>query len=340
MAIAIPLALIATGCKQQGASEKSPIAVKVMKVNPVSISGGQEFSGTIEEASGSTLSFSVPGTVRQIRVVAGQKVNRGELIATLDEATLLSAYDAAAATLDQAEDAYRRMKQLHENNSLPEIQWVEVQSKLKQAQATEKISEKNLSDARLYAPFSGVISEKAVEVGHNVLPGVPVVKLVKTDRVKVNISVPENEISHINIGQHVHVDVSALDGKSFTGKVSEKGISANALSRSYEVKALIDNPAGELMPGMICTLRIGQEKETATIVLPANIVQMDEANRHFVWVNDHGKAQKRVIEIGTLVRNGVQVGSGLSAGEEVLTEGCQKVSNGMNIKVIGEHRDE
>lgn len=260
MVVLCSLALMATGCKRQEAREtRPPVRVKVMRVEPVTVFGGQTFSGTVEESSGTTLSFPVAGTVKKICVEPGQRVARGELIAVLDEATLQSAYDAAAATLTQAEDVYHRMKQLHDNGSLPEIQWVETQSKLRQAQSAENIARKALADGRLYAPFAGVISEKSVEVGHNVMPGVPVARLVATGQMKVNIAIPENEIASIAIGQIVSVNVSALGGKTFEGKIVEKGIAANTLSRSYDVKAAVDNPQGELMPGMICTLYICNE---------------------------------------------------------------------------------
>lgn len=331
MAALCCLALFMTGCKQQEVRESHPVKVTVMKVTPVTFSGEQEFSGTVEEASGSTLSFPVAGTVQQIRVTAGQRVAKGELIAVLDEATLRSAYEAASALLLQAEDAYQRMKQLHDAGSLPEIQWIEVQSKLKQAQSAEAISKKNLADGRLYAPFSGVISEKSVEVGHNVMPGQPVVRLVTINQVKVSVSVPENEISQINMGGSVNVSVSALNGKTFSGKIVEKGIMAHSLSRSYEVKALIDNRSGELMPGMICTMGIENGETTSAIILPASVIQTDEQNRTFVWVNEGGKARKKRMQPGTLTRNGIVILSGLSAGDEVIVEGQQKVSEGMDI---------
>lgn len=325
------LALFMTGCKQQEVRESHPVKVTVMKVTPVTFSGEQEFSGTVEEASGSTLSFPVAGTVQQIRVTAGQRVAKGELIAVLDEATLRNTYEAASALLLQAEDAYQRMKQLHDAGSLPEIQWTEVQSKLKQAQSAEAISKKNLADGRLYAPFSGVISEKSVEVGHNVMPGQPIVHLVTINQVKVCVSVPENEISHINMGRSVNVSVSALNGKTFSGKIVEKGIVAHPLSRSYEVKALIDNRSGELMPGMICTMGIENGETNSVIILPASVIQTDEQNRTFVWVNEGGKARKKRVQTGTLIRNGVVIQSGLSAGDEVIVEGQQKVSEGMDV---------
>ncbi|MGM9868787.1 MAG: efflux RND transporter periplasmic adaptor subunit [Sodaliphilus sp.] len=326
------IALLSTGCKQEQEAQKSqPVKVTVMKASPQIVGAEQEFSGTVEESSGTTMSFPVSGTLQQIRVEAGQRVAKGELVAVLDESTLRRTYDMAATALAQAQDAYNRMKILHDANSLPEIQWVEVESKLKQAQSAEAISKKNLADTRLYAPFSGVVSEKSVEVGYNVMPGQPVAKLVTIDRVKVCVSIPENEVSQIHLGASVQVRVPALNGKVFAGTIEEKGVIANSLSRSYEVKAIVSNPSAELMPGMVCTMAIASGKSTEAIVLPASVVQMSDHNHTFVWVNHNGKARKRQVQTGALTPSGVVIRSGIAAGDEVIVEGQQKVSEGMDI---------
>lgn len=324
-------ALLLTGCKQSVADKPTPVKVKVMKVAMTTLSGGQEFSGTVEESSASTLSFPVAGTVQRMRVHEGQRVSRGELIATLDETSLQSSYEAAAAALRQAEDAYERLKLLHDNNSLPEVQWVEVQSKLRQAQSMAEISKKNLVDGKLYAPFSGVISEKSVEVGQNVVPGMPVAKLVTVSQVKVCIAVPEKEMAGMEVGSEVNITVSALGGKSFTGKISEKGIAANKLSRSYNVKATVDNRGGELMPGMICDVTTAAATTSSEIVLPSEIVQIDHDNQSFVWLNNSGRAHRQPVVTGRLTPKGVVIVSGLKEGDEVLAEGRQKVSEDTEI---------
>jgi RND family efflux transporter MFP subunit len=327
------LMLVASGCQHQASSSTHPVKVKTMKVELSTMTGGPEFSGTVEESSGSALSFPVAGTVERICVTEGQRVGKGALIAVLDKVSLQSAYEAASATLEQATDAYDRLKQLHDNNSLPEIQWVEVQSKLKQAQSTERIARKNLEDGKLYAPFSGVISEKNVEMGQNVMPGQPVVKLVNVHPVKVAIAVPENEIAQLSIGQSVRVTVPALGGRTFEGKIAEKGIAANPISRTYEVKATVSNPEDELMPGMIGTLGLQAHEDAQVIILPAQLVQTDEQNNPFVWTNQQGKAHKQKITTGQLTRNGVVVTGGLKPGDEIITEGQQKVSNETPVTV-------
>lgn len=328
---------ILEGCgKQAPTVEKTPIEVKVMNVEKSDASVRQSFSGTIEEDNGSSLSFSIAGTVRSVAVSAGQKVHKGQLIAVLDDATFQSSLSMAKATLDQAIDAYNRLKILHDNNSLPDIQWVEAESKLKQAQSAYDISKKNVNDTKLYAPFSGYISEKNVEVGNNVMPGSPVVKLVTVDNVKVCISVPETEISKISLGESIEIEVPALNNRTFRGRIKEKGVSANSISRSYEVKAEIQNLTNELLPGMLCTLYFnnsGNDGEMS-ILVPCSVIQLDSSNRNFVWVTDKGKAVRRYVDLGKYEKDEVVVSSGLNEGDSIIVEGQQKVSDNMEIKVI------
>jgi RND family efflux transporter MFP subunit len=328
--------LITEGCGKQSATiEKSPIEVKTMTVTKSDVSVRRSFSGTIEEENGSALSFPIAGTVKSVAVSAGQRVQKGQLIAVLDDATFKSSYNMAQATLEQATDAYNRMKILHDNNSLPDVQWVDAESKLKQAQSAFDIARKNVADTKLYAPFSGYISEKNIEVGNNVMPGSPAVKLVTVDVVKVCISVPETEISQVVRGEDVEIAVPALNNCIFTGKISEKGVAANSISRSYEVKASVKNPGNDLLPGMLCTLYLSNSNSSASaILISSGIVQLDSDNRNFVWVNSDGKAVRKYIELGEFVGDKVVVTSGLSDGEQLIVEGQQKVSDDMSVKVI------
>ena len=261
----------------------------------------------------------------------GDRVAKGQLIATVDPLSMQSSYDAAKASLEQAEDAYRRMKELYDKGSLPEIKWVEVQSKLQQAKSMEEVARKNLDDCKLYAPFSGIISEKMAEVGQNIMPGLPVVKLVTANQLKVKIAVPETEIAAIATGQKATITVSALNGRVFAGTVTEKGIVANPLSRSYDVKIRVDDADKELMPGMVVEAVLSGTGMGTLHVIPAHIVQLDEQNRSFVWVNAGGKASKRIIQCGGFTSEGVIVLSGLEESEEIIVEGQQKVCENTSV---------
>lgn len=328
------LAVVASGCSEGRATRPvAPVRVKTLTVGGGVAQRGQTYSGTIEEQSGAALSFAGVGTVRSIDVSEGQFAAAGQLIGTLDETSARNAYEAALAAKEQALDAQRRMEMLHDAGSLPDIKWIEVQTQVRQAQASERIAKKALDDMRLYAPFSGYVAQKSVEAGANVVMGMPVVKLVTIDVVKVKISVPEGDIAAIRPGMPVRVRVEALGGRLFDGKVAERGVSADAISRSYEVKAVVANPRHELLPGMIAEVTVGGGDVVGgdAIAVPAHIVQLNADNRTFVWTVEGGRAVKAFVETGENVGDKVVVTGGLSVGDKVIAQGQQKVSSGMAV---------
>lgn len=333
---ALMLVVMMTGCggdaKKDSAVGSHSVKVKVMQTATETSGTALKYSGTVEEENGTTVSFAVAGTVSSVKVNLGDHVRKGQLIATLDPATLRNTYEAAKSTLTQAEDAWNRMKKLHENGSLPDIKWVEVNSKLEQARSMESIARKNMNDSRLLAPFDGVVAEKSAEAGQNVIPGMPVVKLVTVGSLKVKVSVPESEVAKLQAGQKATITVPALDNKTFTATVQEKGILANPLSRSYDVKLHINGATAQLMPGMVADVAFLSTAVVARCVVPANVVQLDEQNQQFVWVTDGGTARKRIITVGEFTSTGVTIESGLAAGDKIIVEGQQKVSEGMKVE--------
>ena len=315
------IALVSCGGNGQSQQTVNPVKVKTMEVSARTWDGSKEFSGTVEEATGTPLSFSVMGTVKQVHFRLGERVRAGQLLVSLDGVSMRSSHDAARATLMQAEDAYRRMKELYDKGSLPEIKWIEVQSKLSQARAVEEVARK----------FDGMIADKSVEVGQNVMPGVPVGKLVGTSRMKIKIAVPETEIAEVALRQKATVTVPALAGKRITGTVGEKGVVAHPLSRSYEVKIELEQAAPALLPGMVVKVMLEGIKDAGLVIIPARIVQLDERNRSFVWLDKDGKAVRRIITCGEYTAKGVTVLSGLEMGDKVIIEGQQKVCEGTEV---------
>lgn len=328
------LLLLLPSCKEKRTITPLPAGttVRVMTVSDSRSHYEQNYSGTVEEESSASLSFQAAGSIRQVYVSDGMSVKKGQKLAELDPVSLQNAYEAALSTLKQAKDAYKRYEQLHKKGSLTEIQWTEVQTKLQQASAMEGIARKNLENAVLKAPFDGIIADKKIETGVTVLPGAPVMKIVTIDRVNVKIPVPENEIADTRIGQEASLVVPALKNKKFSGRITEKSVTANPISRTYNVKIDIENPEHELMPGMVCKVDIKEENNhLAGIVIPNSCVQIDYAGQAFVWLVRNGMATKRIITVGGLTENGSLVTNGLDGGEKLIVEGSQKVSEGSNV---------
>jgi RND family efflux transporter MFP subunit len=333
-------ALILCGCngKKETKNQGKIIPVKVMEVSASATENVRNYIGTIEESSGISLGFSNTGTVEQVFVAEGQKVSKGQLLARLNTATAQNAFDATQAQLAQAQDAYDRLLKVHSNGSLPDIRLKEVEAGLQQAKSLAAVSKKSLDDCNLYAPRSGVIAQSHIEAGANVMPGVPAFKLVTVDKVTANFFVPENEINSTRVGQKAVIEVAALGNEKFEGKIETKGISANPVSHSYEVKIGIDNRVGAknvspLLPGMVCKVSILQDDATAAIVVPNRAIQIAPDGRTFVWIAGDGLAKRRFVTTGNLADNGITVREGLQAGDRLIVEGYRKVSEGMKISI-------
>ena len=129
--------------------------------------------------------------------------------------------------------------------------------------------------------------------------------------------------------------MSSLGKENYTGKITEKNVSADPISRAYTVKALVNNANRKLLPGMVCDAYIHDTSTQATgITLPANIIQIDVDNKPFVWVVEKGKAVKRMITLGNDAGENIVIESGLNEGEKVIIEGQQKVSNGQKVHTL------
>ena len=116
--------------------------------------------------------------------------------------------------------------------------------------------------------------------------------------------------------------------------VTEKGVSADPRSRTYEVRATIPNHDGRLLPGMICQAFTNYMQGTTGVFVPANLIQLDANNNTFVWVVNGGRAAKRQIIISRETAQGAQVVGGLTSGDKIIVSGQQKVSNGMKVEIV------
>lgn len=335
----LAFSFICIGCQGEGAPRKDirgPVKVSVKIATQSDISESKVYSGSLAENMATAVSFSTPGTVKTLNIAEGKKVSKGTLVATLDDTSAKSALEIATAMKNQAEDARSRMEKLYQNKSISEIQWMDVESKYKQALAAEKLAQKALDDCKLYAPATGIVSGKAVELGQNVLPDVPVFKIVDIAKVKARAFVPEKEIGSIRVGDKVRIQVGALGNKVFDGKISNKGISANPLSRNYEIEAEIINKSGELLPGMLAEISLERRDSLSGVVLPTAAVMLDERNRKFVWVVSGGHADRRDVKVQLSVDvsgNDVLV-QGIEPGDTVIVSGIQKVGRGTRVEIV------
>ena len=330
------LCLVLSGCtaNQKKDQKTDYVSVKTIKADANTHVVGKNYMGTIEEEDGANVSFGVVGTVVKVMVDEGQFVRKGQAMAEVDGQNVRNAHEISAATLNQAEDAYKRLKNLYDKGTLPEIKMVEMETALAKAKAAEAISRKSVDEIVLKAPFSGYVASSTVHVGASAVPGVTGFKLVKIDRVKVALSVPEKEIGKVNVGQKVSFTVSALGDQEFSGKIVSRGVTASAISHAYEVKAVVENHNHQLLPGMVCKVRLENTGGDYSIVVPQQAIQISGQEK-FVWIVKDGKAHRQGVTTGDVINEGVVVETGLMSGDEIIVEGQNKVSEDVKVKVNG-----
>ena len=327
--------LLATGCTSPKKTHTAdPLRVTTIVAAPSAGFGAAVYVGSVEEEASASLSFPVAGTVARTFADEGRRVGKGHLLAELDPTSARRTFEAAEAALNQAKDACARLKQLYDAESLPEIKWVEAQTRLRQAEAAFGIAKKNLEDCSLYAPFSGVVGQRRISAGETALPGVPVLTLLEVGRVKVRFSVPELEIARLGADSRIGVGVAALGDRVFPAGKIEKGAVANPAAHTYDVRATLDNAAGELLPGMVCRVTVSPAGAAEEIVVPVRAVQQAGDGSRFVWKVSGDSVVRTAVATGRLVNNAVTITAGIQAGDRIVTDGMQKIGQGS--KVIAE----
>ena len=317
--------------KESGA--KAPIRVKTAVVSAAFTDDAQTYVGIVEEREGTAVSFTGMGVVKRVLVNEGQAVSRGQLIAEMDDTQARNLLSGAEAAMTQANDALERYKMLHDAGSLPEVQWVEIQSKVAQAKSQLEVAKKNLADCSLKAPVSGIIGKKLIGAGETALPSQAVVTILDISSVKVKVSIPEAEINGISASIPSSIAVEAAQ-ETVRGGHIEKGIQADALTHTYDVRITVENGNRKLLPGMVASVKFiveGSQGITGKS-LPVTAVQKNVDGSLFVWaVTADSTAHRTKVTIGANHGNYVAITDGLNMGQRIVTEGYQKLSEGTRV---------
>ena len=313
-------------------SDPAPVTVKVLTAGKSAAGVSTGYVGTVQAEDETTLRSPSDGTLIELKAKEGRPVRKGEVLAVVESQTLRNAWTAAKATLDQAEDAFRRVSMVHEGGAVTEIEYMNVKSKVEQARASEAAAWSALEKCNVKSPIDGVVEKIWCTKSMELIPGEPLMRIVNLGELSIAFSVPEAELSRCNVGDAAVVSIPAL-GMEVDGRVQSKGVTASALSRSYDCTAAISGKPGGLMPGMVCKVFLGTDREDSTIVIPASAVMTDMEGRYVWTVDGNGVVGKKRIRVGGYSYSGISVADGLEEGEMVIIEGRRKVSSGMKVEV-------
>lgn len=325
------------GCAEKKKAQDMVQPCKIMIAKQCSLENKWYYVGEVEAKTSTGIGFRVPGTIMRIYVNEGDPVKKGQLLAELDPQDMQNSYNMALATLNQAKDAMRRVNMMHEDQSISDIKYVEVQTKLEQARSMYASAKKRLDDTRLYAPVSGVIGKRNIEIGESYGMLVSAFTILDLSEVTVKIPIPEREISKIKKGDAAKIHVLALgDSVSFNARVDGIAVSSDQLTHSYVARLNVKNSHRMLMQGMVCNVQLWPEATQGRrgFVLPVNAVKLNTGGENYVWVVRSGKAYRQSVDVGMYSKDGVVVYNGINDGDHVIIEGQSKVCEGQIVKEV------
>lgn len=351
---AILITIVFTGCEKERAEKKT--VIRPVRCEQARSSNGSRlriFSGTARSGLESNLSFRVGGTVNLMNVEVGDSVDKGHLIATIDSKDYRLQAQEAEAGLEQARAKelnavanYRRMVKLYENNTVSKSDLDNSRAAYDSSKALVRSIEKKLELARLQmsytalrAPFKGAVSSVMADENENIAPGHPVISLISESRPEVSVAIPELLIAKVTKGDSVDIDFDAIPGKHFQGVVAEVGVASSRFATTYPVTVTIQEEESGIKPGMVASVsfEFNMAGKEVTLV-PSHAVGEFKSDR-FVYIavpekDGLAKVARRVVTTGALVSGGLEIVSGVSDGDLVITAGMSRLEDGMTVRIL------
>jgi RND family efflux transporter MFP subunit len=292
----------------------------------------------------------VLGYIDAILVERGDRVRRGQLIALVRPSDLPDQLTAARSAFGQTKASAALAHTNYERASKLAPTGVVSQQELQSATAAQASAESaqaaaqaqisglaiRLGETRITSPIDGAIAARRLDPGALVGPpgGGAIVTVVRMDRLRVFITLNEYDAAGVSLGKDAHVELDALPGRTFPGKVVRLAPSFDPLTRTLEAEVQLPNPLGELRPGMYGRGSIVLEIHPKKPVVSVDAVQIS-SDKKYVFVLHDTKVERRIIETGADVDMGdaLEIRSGLQAGEEVVIAGADGLSDGTTVRV-------
>ena len=344
------LFMISCGSKDKKTVEDNSPPI-VVKVNNVSANNNNPFlavSGKIQSVNSANLSTRILGFVSKVYVNVGDKVKKGQLLISINNADLQAKRAQASASITEATAAYNnaqkdynRFKNLFKNNSASQKEMDDITARYEMAKARLEAAKqmKNEVNAQfaysnITAPFSGVVTSKTVKQGDMANPGQPLLSVESPGKFEVVAMVPETEISKIKNDVTVDVIVKSIN-KTIKGKVSEVSTSAKNTGGQYLVKIELDKTNANVLAGMFVTVQFPIEKKSTSelVLIPTKAIITNGQLSGVFTVSQSNTALLRWLRLGRTYGDRVEVLSGLSTGESYILSAEGKLFNGAKISI-------
>lgn len=280
------------------------------------------------------------GRLITLKVVEGQNVKKGNLLALIDDAGITDQLDQTILQLDLAKTTFERTQRLWDQKIGSEMMYLEAKTRYKAAQKQVSQIKQQLAKTKIYAPFNGVIDEIQARLGSNLIPGItPVLRIVNLNTMFAESDVPENYLSNITKGSKAKVSIPALNQIQNT-EIHQTGNFITPSNRTFRVEARLENPEGLIKPNLNARLSVMDYFNPEAIMIPLRVVREDAKNQPYVFVlskpeKDNGfTTEQRMVTLGKTKEEMVEIIDGLTTGELVVEEGVSLLVTNQKVKRI------
>lgn len=341
----IPAALVLlTSCKQPAAEESGPRPVKLAEVTALGMVE-KTFSGVVSASQFSDLAFKMSGPLVSLTITAGQRVRAGEVIAEIDPQDFKWEYEAKKASLQTAEAQLQRAEKLLARQAISQQEYETTKASCANAQAAFEYARNTLEQTKLRAPFDGFIQQKYVENYQKVQTGQAVVCLINPDKLQVQYTMPETNLQYFSSPYTVQVEFDNHKGHYYRARVKEY---VEASPDGSGVPVFLDIIDSDFTPatckvavGFSCRVILHIETTAmnqGSVYIPLAAVVASEQNDSkyaFVFNPQIHQVERRQITVSDLMgRDDAIVTAGLKAGEQVVTAGATRLTDGQTVKVL------
>lgn len=333
----LAVALLPTGgCGKddpdQGPEEMPPILVATRAVTPSTLEEKRRFSGYAYPWEAMGVGFLLDGRVTDIKVLEGDTVEKGQILATLDPGDYTLQEDLAQIQVEALEPNFRRVDGLVKEEALSEAQLDEMKGRYKAALTQRKQARRLVSYTKLRAPADGVIMERKTSPGQVIEAGMPALILLDMSRLKVKFGVVQKDLALFDVGQEVSLTFPGLDGER-KGRVFHVAFVPDVKTRTFEVVVEVANVGQGLRAGMLSHLHLVTEPVTGLFV-PLLALKRDREGQPVVYLVDGetNRVVERRVETGVRFKDQIAVVAGLEGGEALIVEGQGFVNPGDEVR--------
>jgi membrane fusion protein (multidrug efflux system) len=316
------------------AAARAP-GVIVTEVREAPLADRIEALGTLKARESVVITANVTDSISALHFDDGDRVKAGAVLVEMMSGEEHALLEESKARVAEAERQYQRVKSLEASGSASASLLDERRRDIETARAALTATESRLADRLVKAPFDGVVGLRNISLGALVQPGDVITTLDDDARLKLDFAVPSVFLGTLAPGVEVEARTRAFPDQLFRGTISSLDSRVDPVTRSVQVRALIDNEERLLRPGQLMTVELLRNPRQALMVPESALLHRGEA--HFVFVvraGDEPLVEKRPVEIGARRPGEVEILAGLAAGEQVITHGLQKVKPGAAVEII------